>query len=49
MEFGLTQDGAQTVFACPGCIERSVKRKAITVDEETSWGKVWATKQFKEN
>jgi hypothetical protein len=29
-------------FACPDCIEKAAKSKAITLDSETSWGKVIA-------
>ena len=29
-------------FACPDCIEKVAKSKAITLDSETSWGKVIA-------
>ena len=29
-------------FACPDCIEKIAKSKAITLDSETSWGKVIA-------
>lgn len=28
--------------ACPDCIEKTAKSKAITLDSETSWGKVIA-------
>jgi DNA-directed RNA polymerase subunit RPC12/RpoP len=29
-------------FACPDCIEKIARSKAITLDSETSWGKVMA-------
>lgn len=29
-------------FACPDCVEKTAKSKAITLDSETSWGKVVA-------
>lgn len=29
-------------FACPECIERIAKSQAITLDSETSWGRVIA-------
>ena len=29
-------------FACPECIEKTAKSQAITLDSETSWGKVIA-------
>ena len=29
-------------FACPECIEKIAKSKAITLESETSWGKVIA-------
>jgi hypothetical protein len=29
-------------FACSGCIEKIAKSRAITLDSETSWGKVIA-------
>jgi len=29
-------------FACPECIGKTAKSKAITLDSETSWGKVIA-------
>ncbi len=29
-------------FACPDCIDKIAKSKAITLDSETSWGKVIA-------
>jgi hypothetical protein len=29
-------------FACPDCIEKVAKSNAITLDSETSWGKVMA-------
>jgi hypothetical protein len=32
-------------FACPECIEKIAKSKAITLDSETSWGKVIAELQ----
>ncbi len=28
--------------ACPDCIDKTAKSKAITLDSETSWGKVIA-------
>jgi hypothetical protein len=29
-------------FACPDCIEKIARSKAITLDSETSWGRVIA-------
>ena len=29
-------------FACPECIEKTAKSQAITLDSETSWGRVIA-------
>jgi DNA-directed RNA polymerase subunit RPC12/RpoP len=29
-------------FACPDCVEKTALSKAITLDSETSWGKVIA-------
>ena len=29
-------------FACPECVERVAKSNAITLDSETSWGRVVA-------
>ena len=29
-------------FSCPECIEKIARSKAITLDSETSWGKVMA-------
>jgi hypothetical protein len=32
-------------FACPECIEKTARSNAITLDQETSWGKVIAERR----